>query len=354
MRWMNGMTAGGPRGLRVKVAVAGVAFAWALGVQAQASKAPNVQAELDSMIKAAKAEGEVTWYSSSPDTQNRRVTDAFTAKYGIRVQVLRLSSNGLQQRYSAEASAGNIAADVVVNAGNSVTYAEEGIAKGWVESISEAGIPVIKAGEYPAKFNRGPTAIVQITPWLMGYNTDKLKGADIPRDWRDLLKPQFKGQIIMPDPRASDAYLDVLALLLDRYGEGFFNQLRAQNIRLATQGSTAIQSLGAGEGLVVGPTTSANIMIIKAKGAAVDLAVPDLTSGVELQVMLSARAKSKHPAAARLFANYVLSKEGNTVYNNEPAGVTMYDTTGLPRDYQSPKAGTAARKDVIYKLLGLN
>lgn len=351
---INAMTTCAKRKGMLKVAAVAFTLAWTVGAQAQAGKAPNVQADLDAMVKAAKAEGEVTWYSSSPDTQNKRVTDAFTAKYGIRVQVLRLSSNGLQQRYSAEAAAGNIAADVVVNAGNSVSYAEEGIAKGWVESISEAGIPVIKGGEYPAKFNRGPTAIVQITPWLMGYNTDKLKGADVPRDWRDLLKAQFKGQIIMPDPRASDAYLDVLALLLDRYGEGFFNQLRAQNLRFASQGSSAVQSLGAGEGWIVGPTTSANIMIIKVKGAAVDLAVPDLTSGVELQVMLSARAKSKHPAAARLFANYVLSKEGNTVYNNEPAGVTMYDTTGLPKDYQSPKAGTAARKDVIYKLLGLN
>jgi iron(III) transport system substrate-binding protein len=330
----------------VKLAVAAAALVWGAGAQAQA--------DLDALVKAAKAEGDVTWYSSSPDTQNRRVIDAFTAKYGIKVNVLRLSSTNLQQRYSAEAGAGNIAADVVVNAGNSVTYAEAGIKSGWVESISEAGIPVLKSGEYPAKFNRGPTAIVQITPWLIGYNSDKVKGADVPRDWRDLLKPQFKGQFIMPDPRASDAYLDVLALLLDRYGEGFFNQLRAQGIRLATQGSTAIQSLGAGEGLVVGPTTSANVMIIKSKGAAIDMAVPDLTSGVELQVMLSARAKSKRPNAARLFANYVLSKEGNTVYNNEPAGVTMYDTTGLPKDYQSPKAGTVARKEQIHKLLGLN
>jgi len=343
---MNGIfpTPHTPTKTLIRLAAA-AALAWSAGAQAQA--------DVDALVKAARAEGEVTWYSSSPDTQNRRVIDAFTAKYDIKVNVLRLSSTNLQQRYSAEAGAGNIAADVVVNAGNSVAYAESGIKNAWVESISEAGIPVIKSGEYPAKFNRGPTAIVQVTPWLISYNSDKVKGADVPREWRDLLKPQFRGQFIMPDPRVSDAYLDVLALLLDRYGEAFFNQLRAQNIRLASQGSSAIQSLGAGEGLVVGPTTSANVMIIKSKGAAVDMAVPDLTSGVELQVMLSARAKSRRPNAARLFANYVLSKEGNTVYNNEPAGVTMYDTTGLPKDYQSPKPGTSARKDQIYKLLGL-
>lgn len=120
---------------------AAAAPAWSAGAQAQA--------DVDALVKAARAEGEVTWYSSSPDTQNRRVIDAFTAKYGIKVRVLRLSSTNLQQRYSAEAGAGNIAADEVVNAGNSVAYAESGIKNAWVESISEAGIPVIKSGEYP-------------------------------------------------------------------------------------------------------------------------------------------------------------------------------------------------------------
>lgn len=322
--------------------------------QAAKSSPASYQADVDALLKAAKSEGEVTWYSSSPDTQNRRVIDGFTKKYSVKVLVVRLSSGPLQQRYAAEGASGNIAADVVVNAGNSVSYAEEGIKNGWVESISDAGVPVIKYGEYPAKYNRGPTAIVQITPWLISYNTDKVKGADVPKEWRDLLNPKFKGQIIMPDPRVSEAYLDVLALLVDRYGEPFFSQLRAQNIRLASQGSTAIQSLGAGEGLIVGPTTSANVMIVKAKGAPLDMVAPDLTSGVELQVMLTHRAKAKHPNAARLFANYVLSREGNTVYNDEPAGVTMYDASGLPKDYQSPKAGTSARKNEIYKALGLN
>lgn len=343
-------------GAMVSLAAAGAAQADGAMILAQAGVRPaaGAQAELDALIKAAKAEGEATWYSSSPDTQNRRITDAFGAKYGVKVQVVRLSSTPLQQRYAAEAASGNIAADVVVNAGNSVSYAEEGIKNGWVESISESGIPVIKYGEFPAKYNRGPTAIVQITPWLISYNTDKVKGADIPKEWRDLLNPKFKDQIIMPDPRVSEAYLDVLALLLDRYGEGYFNQLRAQNLRFAAAGAGAIQSLGAGEGLLVGPTTSANVMTVKAKGAPLDMVAPDLTSGVELQVMLTVRAKAKHPNAARLFANYVLSREGNTVYNNEPAGVTMYDASGLPKDYQSPKAGTAARKGQIHKLLGLN
>ncbi|MBM3347908.1 MAG: hypothetical protein FJY55_15670 [Betaproteobacteria bacterium] len=69
--------------------------------------------------------------------------------------------------------------------------------------------------------------------------------------------------------------------------------------------------------------------------------------------MLTARGKAMHPAAARLLANYVLSMEGNKVYNDEPGGVAMHDQSRLPREYQPPKAGIIARKDEIFRLLYL-
>ena len=89
-------------------------------------------------------------------------------------------------------------------------------------------VPVIASGEYPAKFTDGNTAVVQVAPWGITYHTERLKGADIPKDWPDVLKPHLKGQILLPDPRSSDSYLDFWALLFDKYGESFFTQLRAQ------------------------------------------------------------------------------------------------------------------------------
>ena len=71
------------------------------------------------------------------------------------------------------------------------------------------------------------------------------------------------------------------------------------------------------------------------------------------EVVLTARARAKHPNAARLMANYVMSPEGNKVFNDDPGGVTIYDTRGLPADYQAPKPGAITRKDLIIKLLGL-
>lgn len=70
-------------------------------------------------------------------------------------------------------------------------------------------------------------------------------------------------------------------------------------------------------------------------------------------LFLTDRSRAKHPNAARLFANYVLSAEGNKVVNDDPGGVTLYDTSRLPKEYRSPMPGTASRKDQIVKLLGL-
>ena len=55
-----------------------------------------------------------------------------------------------------------------------LAFAEDGIKKGWVESIPGSPLPVVRSGEYPAKYYRGPTAVIQITPWLIAYNTDRI------------------------------------------------------------------------------------------------------------------------------------------------------------------------------------
>lgn len=313
--------------------------------------ASAAQADLDALVKAAKAEGTVTMYVGYTENIGKRTVDAFNAKYGMNAQFVRMDAVPLLQRYSSEAQAGNIAADLIINAGGSDRFAEQGVKNGWMEPIAEAGIPVIRSREFPAQFNRGRTAVVQIVPWILAYHTEKVKGADVPRDWADLLKPKWKGQILVFDPSISDAYLDFWAALMDKLGPSFFSRLRA-NIRVSSVPQQAMQALGAGEGAFLVPVVIGQVQGVKAKGAPVDTVTMDLTSGVVMQIMLTARAKAKHPNAARLFANYILSPEGNKVVNSDPGNFTLYDTSKLPKQYEAPKIGTAARREELKKALG--
>jgi len=135
----------------------------------------------------------------------------------------------------------------------------------------------------------------------------------------------------VPNPRAAFAYLDIWAVIADTYGPAFMQQIRAQNPRMVNAGAAGIQALEAGEGSVLFPTTGGNIMDVRGKGAPVDMVVPEKTTGVEMQVMLTHRSKTKRSAAARLLANYLISLDGNKALNDEPGGITIYDAKGLPR-----------------------
>lgn len=310
-------------------------------------------AGLEALIKAAKAEGELTFYCAQVEIVARRVAEAFTAKYGIKAQYIRLASAQLQQRYNAEAESGNFAADVIFNAGNAEGFAADGIKKGWVESISTAGLPALAPGSgFPTPLLRGATAVIQVAPEYIVYNTDKVKGADIPKNWPDLLSPKFRGQIIVADPRASDATLSQWIQVLNKYGEPY---LRAFNLQIGRRhggGVPAIQSLAAGEGMLMIPITRPSIEALQAKGAPVAGFIPEVVTGVEIQVMLTARAKSRHPNAGRLMANYVLSPEGNAVFNADKGSFPVYDLSSLPKGYEAPPPVTAEIKEQITKLLG--
>jgi iron(III) transport system substrate-binding protein len=287
--------------------------------------APLAQAQapggdLAALVAAAKTEGEVTLYSAATENVAARIAKEFGAKYGIKVQFLRLSSTALLQRYATEAESGKIVADLLLSGGSSVPFATQGIAKGWMEPINGAGLPAITSGEYPKAFNRDVSAIAQIQLWELAYNTDKVKAADAPKDWADIVNPKYKGEFILPDPAGSDAYLEFWLLLQKKFGNGFFEKLRALNPRGFPSGVPAMQSLAAGEG--------------------------------EIQVMLTNRAKAKSPNAARLLANWLLTAEGNKILNAEIGNVSVYDSSAFPAEYVSPAPDAASHKEEIRKLLG--
>ena len=330
-----------------------LAAAHAPGALAQPKPAAPNPAEVEALIKAAKAEGELVIYGSSTDNVLKRVGDAYTAAYGIKHSFIRLSSPPLMQRYSAEASAGNIAADLLMAAGGIGPFAADGIKKGWLEPVAQAGIPVMRSGQYPAAFNRNETAIVSILLWAISYNTDKVKGADVPRDWADLLNPKWKGQILLPEPRSTEAVLDVMTLVYDKYGEDFFTKLRAQSPRMYASQVPMLQALGAGEGAIGLPTNETAAQLLVSKGSPIGTIAPPVTTGVEMQITLTARAKAKHPNAARLYANFVLSPEGNKIYNSDPGSYSVYDSASIPKGYESPKPGVGARAPLVNRILGV-
>lgn len=321
---------------------------------AQTPKAAARQLELGALVKAAQAEKSLTWYMSTGEPVAIRVGNAFKAKYGIDAAFLRLSGGTLVQRHFAEAEAGRVAADVLVGTVFTDDVANTMIQKGWAESLSETGLPVFR-GEFPADQNTGPTRVLGTAPWQIAYNRERVKKEELPQDWKDILNPRWKTRIIIPDPRSSpDTYLPFWHLLLSRYGEDFYKALREQNLRVYNSALPGIQALAAGEGDITFPIFSFNVLPVKATGAPVELAnIRGGTTGNNTRIILTSRDKSPHPNAGRLFANFLLSREGNAAFNSDPGQVGPYNMKELPDDYQPPSADAIHQRDKFYRLLGL-
>ena len=66
----------------------------------------------------------------------------------------------------------------------------------------------------------------------------------------DRFDSQELGQVLLVDPRVSEAYLDLWALLQDTHGDAFYARLNEQGVRRYPSGVPAYQALGAGEGLI--------------------------------------------------------------------------------------------------------
>ncbi len=331
---------------RTYLRLAATSLAASLATQARAQTTP-----LDTLIRAARAEGELVFYASPVESVVRRITDKFTAAYGIKASFLRLTGGALRTRFATEAESGNSAADLVIMTGAlSSRYASDAAAKGWVQRLPEANLPA--AATFPARFLTESTAILQTAPWLAVVNTEKTNPAEYPRDWTDLTAPSWRNRLIIPNPLTSEVHLEFWRVMLDQYGEGFLAALRDQNPRHADSGVPAAQALAAGEGALTLPNIVPVVQSLTAKGAPLKSVMLDLTTGVEQHVMLTAPNRSKHPNAARLFANWLMSPEGNKVFNDDPDQMTVYESAKLPKRYVSPPANAVESREKIGKLLG--
>lgn len=307
---------------------------------------------LDKLVTAARAEGQLTFYSVPAENEAQRVADAFAKKYGVHATFQRLVSSQLEQRYSAEAQSGAPAADVVlVSRSPFVVDAER---KGWLIGPGKAHIPGYPDPTLPKRFRIGDidSAIVQMVPSAIGFNTDEVSEDQAPKDWPDLLDPKYKGKILMPDPTSSPAYLDFWYSVERRYGVGYLRRLRAQVSRLFAGTVPMTEALAAGEGSVGVPAVGAVLAQLHAKGAPLGFAIPPVTAGPEIVVGIS--AKAKHPDAARLFARFLTSPEGTRLLDDDPGVISPYGGAKLPAGYTSVDHAEAMKhQSEIYGAFGV-
>jgi len=170
------------------------------------------------------------------------------------------------------------------------------------------------------------------------------KGIPKPETWKDLLKPAYKGQIVMPNPSSSGTgFFDVTAWLTlwgDDNGKGggwkYMDALHENIAQYTHSGSKPCNMAAAGE-YVVGISFEYRANANKAKGAPIDLVFPKEGLGWDLEAFAIHKG-AKNMEAARKLADWASSKDAMILYGKNFAitaqpGVAA-PLANVPADYE--------------------
>ena len=261
------------------------------------------------LIEAAKKEGSVTWASGLIVNQIvRPMAAAFEKKYGI--HVVTTNVDNLLLRMTNEARAGKPSIDVFDNAGNTIV------------AMREADLVIPYASPEAARYkpeHRDPenywTACCTFY-YSIAVNTNMVKPEDEPKSHLDLLDPKWKGKMVWQTDEGFSGPPSFVGTMLLSMGEeagmAYLEKLAKQGInRVPGNARTALDQVIVGQYPLAVMALNHHVVISAAQGAPVKwLKVSPLIGTAETVSLVKGAA---HPNAAKLFFDFLLSEEGQTV-----------------------------------------
>ncbi|MBN8955066.1 MAG: extracellular solute-binding protein, partial [Rhizobiales bacterium] len=307
-----------------------------IGQGARSALARDMTAHEKELYEAAKKEGELTWYTAhSDDLTAQALGRDFESLFpGINVQVVRTTAQVAFQRVSQEIKASAMQVDVLssTDIGHYVYLKEKKLLAKYVPENADKVLDVYKNYDPDGFYHVTSAGLIGI-----GYNTSKLKEADAPKNWPDLLDPKWKDKIALGHPGFS-GYVGTWAVSLKKlYGWEFFEKLAKNNPQVGRSINDTVTMLNAGERIVAGSGPAGTLMNSVQKGNPLAMMYP--TDGTVLIIAPSGIMKgSKHPNAARLFMDYLLTVEASTVWVKHFNEAMRPEVSALP--------GAKSAKDV--------
>lgn len=252
------------------------------------------------ILAAAKKEGTFTWYTSFAEKDIPPVVEPFEKKYGVKVRTWRASTEKVLQRTLTETAARRYEVDLVhMSAPEMEALHRERV----LQPVNSPAFKNLLNGAVPAHREWVTTLL---TVWVQAYNTNALKKSDLPKSYRDLLDPRFKGKLGI-EVEDQEWFSTVAQSMGEQQGIQFFKDLVAKNGISVRKGHTLLTNLVV-SGEVPLALTVYNYMAegAKRKGAPVDWIALDPAVARGNGQGIAARAS--HPNAAALWYDYFLTE----------------------------------------------
>ncbi len=300
----------------------------------------------EQILAAAKKEGTVVISGPAGADVRDALALEFQKKYGISVEVLSVSGRELAPRVAAERKAGQFRWDVFIH--GTSTALEAMIPLGAFDPLEPALIlPDIKdpktwRGGAIEFLDSGKTVMV-MTPFHRGilyYNT-KLVNAKEFKSYNDLLDPKWKGKIVVDDPRKPSGPGQATFMffyLHPELGPDFIRALGKQQLTMLRDYAQEVDAVGQGRyPVLVGAAD--NVVIERAKlGVPVGIVdVRQLKEGSDLSPAngnLALFNRAPHPNASKVYINWLLSKEGQTIFARACGYISS--RLDVPTDHTEP------------------
>lgn len=257
------------------------------------------------LIEGAKKEGGVVYYTTMTLSQSKKVMDRFEKKYPfIKTELFRTGGGPMLNKIQTEARGGRYAWDVLSGRGEMVLPLTER------KLLASYHSPEAKHIDKDLVDKEGFWTAYYVNPYGLGFNTNLVKKSDVPKTYEDLLDPKWKGKKISIDDEA----FGLLSGLITAWGKekavDYFKKLAAQEPVLMRGNTNRVQLTVAGEySLII--AYAPTIQRETSRGAPIDW-VPLEPVPVQVNPAMIA-ANAPHPNAARLFTDFLLSKEAQSM-----------------------------------------
>src|SRR5512132_764947 len=254
----------------------------------------------DRILAAAKKAGTFTWYTSFAEKDIPPVVEPFEKKYGVKVRTWRASTEKVLQRTLTEAAARRYDVDLIhISAPEMEALHREKI----LQPVDSPHFAALLPGALPAHREWVTTLL---TVWVQAYNTNAIKKEDVPKTYRDLLDPKYKGKLGI-EVEDQEWFSTVALSMGEEQGLQFFRELVAKNGISVRKGHTLLTNLVV-SGEVPFALTVYNYMAeqAKRKGAPVDWIALDPAVARTNGMGIARRAP--RPNAALAFYDYFISE----------------------------------------------
>ena len=253
------------------------------------------------LVRAAKQEGSLVLYSTMTLEDANPLLAAFEKKHGIKVKMWRAVNQKLVQRALAEARAGQLAADAFEGSGPGLEILHQ---EGLLEQFHSPAFADIPPEAFPRHRYYAPDNLLFT---VMGYNTKLVKPADVPASYQDLLAPQWRGKIGIESSNVA-WFAAVTMAMGEEKGLAYFRSLAGTGPQVRSGHTLLTELVAAGEIPIALTVYNQAVDKLKEKGA--PIAWKALQPAFGRADGIAVAKTAQHPHAALLFADFVLSPEG--------------------------------------------